>query len=335
MNNFKPYYRKIIILPIALIILCAISNIVVQKHLPKKDSAIVTQQKSFLDTLEDKSLTQKLKKEPFKLYVFNSIGLLAIAFICFSIVLTTLSFKKYPEKLKFLPIKSFKFSDPLTYEKAVIIFSALYFWFTITKLLSLYSILLKNNSLLTMLLTTAIIQLSCIVTVLYLAKRSFWRLKHRFIKQIPQIFKVYLQMLPLIFIAGVFWSQIIKAFGLPLNHMPIIEIMFDSKLPSWAMFVICIEAVILAPIAEELIFRGVLFSTLRNNLSFALSALISAVLFSLLHGNYLSFLPIAVLAFVFSWIYEKTNNLAYPIILHSIYNTVSLAMLLSLKFVIN
>jgi membrane protease YdiL (CAAX protease family) len=78
------------------------------------------------------------------------------------------------------------------------------------------------------------------------------------------------------------------------------------------------------PLTEELIFRGLCFAALRDRLPFLPSALLSAALFGIYHGN----LPQGVYAFIIglavAWLYEVTQTLLAPVILHMIANLVSL-----------
>jgi membrane protease YdiL (CAAX protease family) len=80
----------------------------------------------------------------------------------------------------------------------------------------------------------------------------------------------------------------------------------------------------LIPFTEELIFRGLCFAALRDRLSFLPSAILSAALFGIYHGN----LPQGVYAFIIglavAWLYEVTQTLLAPFILHMMANLMSL-----------
>ena len=78
------------------------------------------------------------------------------------------------------------------------------------------------------------------------------------------------------------------------------------------------------PFAEELIFRGLVFASLRDKLPFVLSGLLSSVLFGLYHGN----LPQGAYAFVVgiaaAWLYQTCGTLLAPFLLHVSANLLSL-----------
>lgn len=83
-------------------------------------------------------------------------------------------------------------------------------------------------------------------------------------------------------------------------------------------------AVVLAPVAEEFIFRGVLFTFVKN-LGFPKTAwIVVSLLFALVHGDVGIFVPLFFLALLLTWLYEKTENLLAPIIAHALFNAVNL-----------
>jgi membrane protease YdiL (CAAX protease family) len=87
-------------------------------------------------------------------------------------------------------------------------------------------------------------------------------------------------------------------------------------------------AVVLAPVAEEFIFRGVLFSLVKN-LGYPKLAWIGvSLLFALIHGDAGIFAPLFFLALALTWLYEKTENLLASIITHALFNGVNLVALI-------
>lgn len=101
-----------------------------------------------------------------------------------------------------------------------------------------------------------------------------------------------------------------------------------------AMF---IQAVIFAPLLEELLFRGIIFRTLREK-SKVYAHVISSLLFGFLHvyaglfagdmTQLIHMLPYALMGFAFGYAYEKKGTIFVPIIIHGLNNFI--AILLSL-----
>jgi hypothetical protein len=95
-----------------------------------------------------------------------------------------------------------------------------------------------------------------------------------------------------------------------------------------------LEYVILAPLFEELVFRGLLFAILRRKFRFLPAAMISAVIFGLAHGyGVVGLISVCWSGVLWAWIYEKTGSLGPGILAHAINNLlVCLAVMSLLRF---
>jgi len=86
-----------------------------------------------------------------------------------------------------------------------------------------------------------------------------------------------------------------------------------------------IAAVLLAPVLEEILFRGVILSGLLNRYRAGTAIGLSALLFGLAHLNPLQFLGGLLLGVLFGWIYYHTRSLLLVIALHAVNNLISFA----------
>jgi membrane protease YdiL (CAAX protease family) len=82
-------------------------------------------------------------------------------------------------------------------------------------------------------------------------------------------------------------------------------------------------AIVVAPLAEEMLFRGILYPAIKNRGYPGAAMWISAFLFALMHANVMIFLPLLALAILLTLLYEKTNNLMAPIAAHSLFNALN------------
>jgi membrane protease YdiL (CAAX protease family) len=82
------------------------------------------------------------------------------------------------------------------------------------------------------------------------------------------------------------------------------------------------------PLAEELLFRGLVFRWLLEKLGFAPAALLSAALFGALHfGSGSDHIWVTfVYGLVFAWLYFRAGSIWAPVFAHRTTNTVSIAL---------
>ena len=85
--------------------------------------------------------------------------------------------------------------------------------------------------------------------------------------------------------------------------------------------------ILLAPPAEELLFRGILYPWIRHWGFPRLALWGTALAFGAVHLNLLSFVPLTVLALALTVLYERTNNLLAPITAHAVFNALNFAWL--------
>lgn len=99
---------------------------------------------------------------------------------------------------------------------------------------------------------------------------------------------------------------------------------------------LAVTAVILAPTAEELLFRGMLFQGVRARAGFWIAALASAAMFTLAHlgdasgllADVIIVIGILPLGVVFAAIMERRGSLLAPVVTHGVFNAGGVALLL-------
>jgi len=72
----------------------------------------------------------------------------------------------------------------------------------------------------------------------------------------------------------------------------------------------------LVPIAEELIFRGLVYKRMKTRLSAGQAVFFSALLFALYHGNPIQMIYAFPIALLLALLYERDGSLAAPILFH-------------------
>lgn len=81
-----------------------------------------------------------------------------------------------------------------------------------------------------------------------------------------------------------------------------------------------IFAIFIAPVTEELLFRGVIFRHLRDGYSLIVAYVISTLLFAIMHGTYYQAYAGLFCGTFFSFIYDYTGKLKWNILAHMVYN---------------
>lgn len=93
-----------------------------------------------------------------------------------------------------------------------------------------------------------------------------------------------------------------------------------------------VAIVVLAPIAEEVFFRGVVFNAWLREAGPRYGYLGSAILFGVIHLSLVAILPIFLLGLALAWVYRRTGNLLAPIAMHATVNGISVGLALLVRF---
>jgi len=111
--------------------------------------------------------------------------------------------------------------------------------------------------------------------------------------------------------------QMDKVLPPPAWFMELFARLFDSDLGVWGGIM---RVVIIAPIVEELIFRGVIMSGLMRNYKVGWAIFFSALLFALFHLNPWQFPATFLLGLVLGWLRIRTGSILACITGHAIHN---------------
>lgn len=123
---------------------------------------------------------------------------------------------------------------------------------------------------------------------------------------------------------------ILQSLTLQPHEQEAVELLRATQ--AWSSRVVLgIATIVLAPIAEEVIFRGILYPSIKRA-GYPRTALWgTALLFGLIHFNVATFLPLTFLAVALVFVYEYTGNLLACITVHSFFNAANFAALYLLQ----
>jgi len=122
-------------------------------------------------------------------------------------------------------------------------------------------------------------------------------------------------------------AMVYGASGGNVTPQDVVEFLQSAESPRDRIAVLAM-AVIVAPLAEEWIFRGYLYPVGKRYAGPFVSAVVTAALFALLHGHAASIPALFTLALCLTLSYEKSGSLLVSMIMHSIFNAVSVVGIL-------
>ena len=131
--------------------------------------------------------------------------------------------------------------------------------------------------------------------------------------------------------AGIASAAVVAVLTSVSNSQVKIPEQVDTNLAPVAFAMFVVYAVIVAPITEEFVFRGLLYRSIRDRRGVALGAVVSAVLFGLVHAvpgvPWLDVVALQITMVVtgigLALIYERRKNLVSDIAGHAAFNLVA------------
>jgi len=91
---------------------------------------------------------------------------------------------------------------------------------------------------------------------------------------------------------------------------------------------IIVAAGLVAPVVEELVYRGLIYGFARSLIGHWPAALLSSAIFALVHVDAVASLPLFVLALGLATAYDRSRSLWVPVLMHMLFNAWNLAAML-------
>lgn len=85
--------------------------------------------------------------------------------------------------------------------------------------------------------------------------------------------------------------------------------------------------VVIGPVAEEVLFRGVIYGKLRDSFTVTQAAVISAAIFGIYHKNIVQGVYAALFGILLAYIFEKTQTIWGSVLMHMVFNLSSYLIL--------
>lgn len=120
------------------------------------------------------------------------------------------------------------------------------------------------------------------------------------------------------------YGGLIVGLGIEVPKLPSVAEVFP--LTPIGVGVAVIVTCFAAPLSEEMLFRGMLFGSLRDRWGDWPAALVSGALFAASHLNWYVFVPFTVLGVLLAWIVSQTRSVWPAVVAHAVFNLNALVL---------
>ncbi len=132
--------------------------------------------------------------------------------------------------------------------------------------------------------------------------------------------------MPILVAAAFLCNFVLQLFGFQPTLQDVAFIISDETSP-WMRAYFVLLAVVIAPVFEELLFRGMLLPALARRYGAATATLVISVVFASIHGHVPSLVPLFILSLSLCLAYIGTGSLVSSIIMHAVFNGVTVTLL--------
>ncbi len=140
----------------------------------------------------------------------------------------------------------------------------------------------------------------------------------------------YLAMLPFLWFYSVLYQVVLKFTGYESYFQEVAWVLTDDHPWFLRAYMLCVAA-LLAPVVEELLFRGLGLTSFARVVNTSWAILITAGLFALIHFHVPSIIPLYVISVGFSLAYIHSESIVVSMVMHALFNTVNLCLLFVLR----
>jgi membrane protease YdiL (CAAX protease family) len=115
------------------------------------------------------------------------------------------------------------------------------------------------------------------------------------------------------------YSAFLAVFDLRMQN-DMVPIFAELSSPWWLLLV----GIIVAPVVEEIFFRGFLYAGLAERYSWRKAAVISSAFFAIVHLQPLAIVPIFILGYIFAYLYRRSGSIWPAVVMHVSTNALAL-----------
>ena len=136
----------------------------------------------------------------------------------------------------------------------------------------------------------------------------------------------FIVAISLAYLSYLIWNialDFLKKFGIDIDLEEQVPLKLLSDITNVFFLTLFIfQIIIVAPIVEELVFRGYIYRVLKSKSNKNVACIVTSIVFSFLHFNVAAFVPLFVFSMCLIKAYEDSSDIREPIVMHSLFNTV-------------
>lgn len=137
---------------------------------------------------------------------------------------------------------------------------------------------------------------------------------------------IYLGAIPLVILASKLYQFILSLIFTTEPELQEVAQIVSNEWSLLKTLYVCM-AIFVAPIYEELLYRGVFFPYLVKRSNLTIGTVVGSVLFAVMHNNAGSLISLTLLSIILSLAYWRTGSLWVSIGVHMIFNAVTILAL--------
>jgi membrane protease YdiL (CAAX protease family) len=160
-------------------------------------------------------------------------------------------------------------------------------------------------------------------------RQAFLRRHRSLSAEVLSGFMSYLAVLPLLLLFSAAYQVWLRLNGLDASPQDLVLFFVDLE-EGWFLYYMVTLAVVVAPISEELLFRGVLLPLMVRRLGLGTGIALNAGLFALMHFHAAALVPLFVFAVALCLAGIYSQSVRVPIVMHMCFNGLSLVVMRAL-----
>ncbi|MBI3307362.1 MAG: CPBP family intramembrane metalloprotease [Candidatus Omnitrophica bacterium] len=195
-----------------------------------------------------------------------------------------------------------------------------------------------------LLMHTTLSDIFCVVFIVHIIHSAggdwrdlgLWVPRGRMFKEVMMGLGGYVAVLPIFFAVLIFLTTVANFFHYEPPAHPLVTVFLEEdKRSPWLIFYSVFLASVVAPIFEEIFFRGFCYTLFKKKWGMGWGMVLSSAFFALIHQNSFAFWPIFILGIGMAYLYEKRRTLLPSMVLHVMHNSIFLAYFFFAKKVIS